>query len=68
MLGSNGRSFLISTHLVDRSVLELVFFLIIENYAVIFYETDDWCLPSWTLEEGDQAIEDPILSIDDVIT
>ena len=68
VLDDIGRAFTDSAYLVDCSVLKLVFIFGIKNETVVFNEADDRCLPSWTLQEGDQAIEDPILSINDVIT
>ena len=43
-------------------VLELVFLFVVENDAVFFDKTDYWRLPAGTFQEGNQAIEDPILS------
>ena len=68
VLDDIGRAFTDSAYLVDRSVLKLVFIFGIKNETVVFNEADDRCLPSWTLQEGDQAIEDPILCICSVIS
>ena len=63
-----GKAITDGTHLVNRCMLKLIFFFIIKNEAVVFNEAYDRCLPSWTLKEGDQAIEDPILCIYSVIS
>ena len=53
---------------MDRGILKLVFVFSVKNNAVIFDETDDGSLPSRTLKEGNQAIEDPILRERSIIT
>ena len=50
-----------STYFVYGCILEFVLLFIVKHNAVVFNEADDWCFPSWTLEESDKSIEDPIL-------
>ena len=49
------------TYHVNRRILEFVLLLVIEEKAVLFDVADDRSLPSWTLQERDQAVENPVL-------
>ena len=46
---------------MDGCVLEFVLLFVIEDEAVLFDEADDGRLPSWTLQECNQAVENPVL-------
>ena len=50
-----------ATYIVYGGVLEFVLLLVVEDEAVLLDETHDWRLPSWALQEGYQAVEDPVL-------
>jgi hypothetical protein len=47
--------------LVDISVLQFILFFVVELVAVMIDETHDWCLPSWTSQEVDDDVEEPIV-------
>ena len=51
-----------STYHVNGCIFELVLLFIVEDEAVLFDVADDRRLPPRTFQEGDEAVEDPILS------
>ena len=51
-----------ATYRVDGGVLKLVFLFVVEDKTVFFDEADDRRLPARALQEGYQAIEDPVLT------
>ena len=51
------------TYLVDRCILQLVFFLIVEDQTVFLDKAHNWRLPAWAFEECNQTVENPILQM-----
>ncbi len=48
-------------YIMNFCVLKLVFIIVVEDYAVLVKETHNRRLPSRTLEEINDDIEEPIL-------
>ena len=46
---------------MNGGILELIFLFVVKDEAVLFDVADNWRLPSWTLQEGYQTVEYPIL-------
>ena len=49
------------TYVMNRRILELVLFLVVEDEAVLFDVADDRRLPSRALQERNKTVENPIL-------
>lgn len=46
---------------MDCGVLKLVLLFVVKDEAVLLDEADDGRLPSWTLQECDKAVENPVM-------
>ena len=50
-----------ATYHMNGRVFEFVLLFVVEDEAVLLYVAHYRRLPPWTLQEGDQTIENPIL-------
>jgi hypothetical protein len=48
---------------MDGGILEFILIIVIEDYTVLIYETHDRSNPTWTTEEIENYIKEPILKI-----
>ena len=57
----HGKKGSVFTYHMDCGVLKLVLLFVVKDEAVLLDEADDGRLPSWTLQECDKAVENPVL-------